>query len=452
MGRPLYSPPMTRRDTIAAISTAPGRAGIGVVRISGSALADFALVLTGGALEPRTATLRPFRDAGGEAIDQGIAIYFQAPRSYTGEDVLELQGHGGQVVLRRLLQRCIELGARVAEPGEFTHRAFMNGKLDLVQAEAVIDLIDARTTQAARGAMRSLDGEFSAKIQRLTAGLIELRALVEATLDFPEEDLDVFDGMARQRLDAVRAALDRVLDAARLGSLLREGVNIVLAGEPNVGKSSLLNCLAGHELAIVTDVPGTTRDPIREAIEIGGIPAQFVDTAGLREPEDPVERIGVERAWGAIGGADVVLLLQDARCPDSAPAAILQRLPEGVARIRVMNKIDLVPREAALTQSEDETLVWVSAKTGAGLELLRQALLAQVGWHGGEEAVFMARERHLRALATARTQLGLAGEEKQVELFAECLRMAQGALSSITGEFSADDLLGEIFGRFCIGK
>jgi tRNA modification GTPase len=321
-----------------------------------------------------------------------------------------------------------------------------------VQAEAIIDLIDARTTQAARGAMRSLHGEFSSRIQELSAGLTELRALVEATLDFPEEEIDVFDNIVRQRLGAVRAALDSVLEAARVGSLLREGINIVLAGEPNVGKSSLLNQLAGHELAIVTDIPGTTRDAIRETIDIGGVPAQVVDTAGLRESLDPVERIGVERAWAAISGADVVVLLQDARGPASVSEPILQRLPGNLPCIRVMNKIDLVPREPAREESEEQTVVWVSAKTGAGIDLLRQALLAQVGWHGGEEAVFLARERHLRALASARTQLVLAAEERPAELLAERLRLAHEALSSITGEFTADDLLGEIFSRFCIGK
>jgi tRNA modification GTPase len=445
---------MISRDTIAAIATAPGRAGIGVVRISGTGLAAFAQSLTGRVLPPRHATLAPFRDTDGVAIDQGIALYFPAPASYTGEDVLELQGHGGPVVLRRLLQRCIELGARVAEPGEFTQRAFINGKLDLVQAEAVIDLIDASTAQAARGAMRSLHGDFSLRIQELSSSVIELRALVEATLDFPEEEIDILErGQARERLDRVRAGLEAVLEAARLGSLLREGLHIVLAGEPNVGKSSLLNRLAGEELAIVTEIPGTTRDPVRQVIDIGGIPAHVVDTAGLRDSADPVERIGVERAWGAIGGADVVVLVQDASSrADGGGQAIVERLPQHLPRIRVMNKIDLVRREPAIEQAPGETVVWLSAKTGAGLDLLRRALLAGAGWHGQEEAVFLARERHLEALAAAKSHLAIAGEQREVELFAEELRLAQQALSSITGQFTADDLLGEIFQRFCIGK
>jgi tRNA modification GTPase len=445
---------MKSRDIIAAIATAPGRAGIGIVRISGSHLEPLAERLTGRAVAPRKAVLAPFRDAAGEAIDEGIALFFRAPRSYTGEDVLELHGHGGPVVLRRLLQRCLELGARVAEPGEFTQRAYLNGKLDLLQAEGVIDLIDATTAQAARSAMRSLHGEFSSAIHKLTDQLIELRALLEATLDFPEEEVDALDRQqVAARLARVRAALDTVLEAARQGSLLREGLHIVLAGAPNVGKSSLLNRLAGEDLAIVTDIPGTTRDPVRQALDIEGVPVHVVDTAGLREPCDPVERIGIERAWSAIERADVIVHLTDARAtPLISDTAIEGRLPRGLPRIMVVNKIDLAGRGPAIEQSNGQTTVWLSAKTGAGVDLLRQALLAQAGWHGHGEAAFLARERHLRALGTARGELAAAAAQGPPELIAEHLRLAHEALSSITGEFGADDLLGEIFQRFCIGK
>ena len=442
-----------RRDTIAAVATAPGRGGIGVLRVSGPGSAGLAVTITGSVLAPRQATVAPFRDESGEAIDRGIALYFPAPHSYTGEDVLELQGHGGPVVLRRLLQRCVELGARIAEPGEFTQRAFFNGKLDLVQAEAVIDLIDASTAQAAKGAMRSLEGDFSARIQELSAAIIELRARVEASLDFPEEDIDVLaQSDAQRRLRAVRDTLDRVLEAARLGSLLREGLHIVLAGEPNVGKSSLLNRFAGEELAIVTDVPGTTRDAIRQSIDIDGVPVHIVDTAGLRESLDPVERIGVERAWAAIARADIVLVISDAATGLKVEEPILQRVPPRAPRIRVMNKIDLIPRDPACEEIDNETIVWLSAKTGAGVDLLQQALLAKAGWTGEGETLFLARERHLRALSAARDHLATAAGQHAVELFAEELRLAQEALMSVTGRFTADDLLGEIFGRFCIGK
>jgi tRNA modification GTPase len=445
---------MSRADTIAAIATAPARAAIGVVRVSGPNLRAFAESLTGRRLAPRQATLASFNAADGAPLDRGIALFYPAPGSYTGEDVLEIQGHGGPVVLRTLLQRCLELGARIAEPGEFTHRAFMNGKLDLVQAEAVIDLIDAGTAEAARGALRSLQGKFSSEIQALSAALIELRARVEAALDFPEEEIDVLDRAdARDRLGRLRRALDAVLEAARQGSMLREGLNIVFAGQPNVGKSSLLNRLAGEEVAIVTDIPGTTRDPVREVLDIGGIPVHVVDTAGLRESSDPVERIGVERAWAAIGRADVVVVVGDARggtTPESEDIA--KRLPPGVPRLYVMNKIDLTDREPSMRESEAGPQVWLSAKTGAGLDLLRDTVLKIAGWHGVAEGVFLARARHLGALRAAAGYLETAAVQTRPELFAEELRLAHRALMSITGEFSADALLGEIFQRFCIGK
>lgn len=446
---------MESRDTIAAIATAPGRAGIGIVRVSGTHLATFAHAVTGRRLEPRQAALVAFDDAEGEAIDRGIALYFQAPRSYTGEDVLELQGHGGPVVLRRLLQRCIELGARLAEPGEFTQRAFLNGKMDLVQAESVIDLIEASTAQAAKSAMRSLEGVFSSAIQTLTTQLIALRALLEASLDFPEDEIDALDRRrVEERLAALRLALDAVFEAARQGSLLRDGIHVVLAGAPNVGKSSLLNRLAGEELAIVTDIPGTTRDPVRQAIDVAGVPVHIVDTAGLREPKDPVERIGIDRAWAAIRKADVLLHIVDARggTTDAGDQAALDQLPRHLSTITVLNKIDLAGVDPAVEQTATGSSVWLSAKTGAGVELLRQTLLTVAGWHPEGEGVYLARERHIRALAVARKALASAATHQPPEILAEHLRLAHDALKSITGEFSADELLGEIFQRFCIGK
>ena len=444
---------MNSQDTIAAIATAAGRAGIGIVRVSGTGLDRLARALTGRSLAARRATVATFRGADGEAIDEGLALYFPAPTSYTGQDVLELHGHGGPVVLRSLLQRCVELGARLAAPGEFTQRAFLNGKLDLVQAEGVIDLIDATTARAARSAMHSLRGDFSSAVQRLSGEIVDLRAFVEATLDFPEEELDLDETRAGERLGRVRRALDAVLDAAHRGSLLREGMHVVLAGQPNVGKSSLLNRLARDEVAIVTDVPGTTRDAIRQVIDIEGVPAHVVDTAGLRDSADPVERIGVERAWGAIAQADVVLHLVDARVGVLAPdQQIVERLPAGVPRITVFNKIDLAGQQPRIKRGEvDGPAVWLSAKTGGGMELLRELLLKQVGWQGDTEGVFLARERHLRALSAAKAHLDSAARHS-AELLAEELRLAHEALSSMTGEFTPDDLLGEIFQRFCIGK
>ena len=445
---------MSAPDTIAAIATAPGRAGIGVVRLSGPRLDHVIDQMVGRALVPRRAVLSTFKDAQGEAIDEGIALYFPAPHSYTGEDVLELQGHGGPVVLQLLLARCVEVGARIAEPGEFTRRAFLNGRLDLAQAESVVDLIDAATTEAARGAVRSLCGEFSAKIQELSANLVELRTLVEATLDFPEEDVDPL-GAVRERLDQLTARVATVLASARQGSLLREGLRIVLAGPPNVGKSSLLNRFAGEELAIVTDEPGTTRDPIRQVVNMRGVPVQFIDTAGLRDSTNAVERIGIERAWRAIEEADAVVLLADARAGGSTDAeeAILGRLPRAIPRVHVMNKIDLLPRTAHLEESDSGPVVWLSAKTGEGVELLEQTLLKLAAWQGDAEGVFLARTRHVDALRQVNEHLARASDYTgQFELFAEELRLAHDRLATITGEFTSDDLLGEIFSRFCIGK
>ncbi len=447
---------MTQRDDpIAAIATAPGRGGIGIVRISGNALAALAQTLLGRVPDARRAFRADFRDAQGGIIDQGIALFFPAPRSYTAEDVLELHGHGGPVVMQMLLKRCLELGARLAEPGEFTRRAFLNDKLDLAQAESVADLIEAATDSAARCALRSLRGEFSAAIEALVRQLIELRMLVEAQLDFPEEELDPLDQTELKRrhaslLDAIEAALAK----SRQGSLLRTGVQVVLAGQPNVGKSSLLNRLAGEELAIVTAIPGTTRDSVRQAIQIEGVPLNIVDTAGLRDTLDEVERMGIARTWTEIGKADVVLLLVDARAGvTEEDLALVDRIPQGARRVIVHNKIDLAGAAPQILRDAASTHVHLSAKTGAGLESLRAELLAIGGWQPGAEDLFMARERHLAALRQAAHHAAQAGAQfARPELFAEELRLAQEQLNSITGEFAADDLLGEIFSRFCIGK
>lgn len=450
------SPATRPADTIAAIATAPGRGGIGVVRISGASLSELALDLCGSVPTPRNAMFAPFLDAGGVAIDEGIALYFPAPASFTGEDVLELQGHGGPVVMQMLLERCLELGARLAEPGEFTRRAFLNGKLDLAQAESVADLIEASTAAAARSALRSLSGRFSEEIHRIVDALIDLRMLVEATLDFPEEEIEFLEqARALPRLEEIRQQLQDVLNRARQGALLRSGLNVVLVGEPNVGKSSLLNQLTGEDRAIVTEVAGTTRDALRETVQIEGIPLHIIDTAGLRETEDTVERIGIERTWREIERADVILRLVDARVETSASAieAIDARLPQAVERIIIANKIDLAGLEAGRVEKNGVVRLQVSAKKGAGMELVRAELLRIAGWQAHGEDVILARERHLHALRAALAHIGTAaGQSAALELFAEELRLAQDVLSEITGEFSADDLLGVIFSRFCIGK
>ena len=425
------------RDTIAAIATPPGRGGIGIVRLSGSKVPEITERLLGHLPDPRKAAFGKFLD-----IDEGIAVYYPAPHSYTGEPVLELQGHGGPVVMQALLGACLDAGARVAEPGEFTRRAFLEGKLDLAQAEAVADLIDAASREAARSALRSLGGEFSAAVGELVARLVGLRALVEATLDFPEEDVDeVHRADAAERLAAVQAALGEVLRKSRQGSLLRSGIHVVLAGRPNVGKSSLLNRLAGEERAIVTAIAGTTRDALREPIQIEGVPLVLVDTAGLRDSSDEVERLGVERTNREVERADLVLEVLDASSENS-------RIPVTSVHLAIYNKIDLrpgfVPPAGAIA---------VSAKTGEGMDRLRQAILGAAGWSSTGESTFLARERHLRALEAARGHLEAAATELgRAELFAEELRLAQVALGGITGEFTADDLLGKIFARFCIGK
>ena len=433
------------RDTIAAIATPAGRGGIGIVRVSGPGVPRVAALVLGKLPQPRLASFGPFRDRQGETIDQGVALYFPAPHSYTGEAVLELQGHGGSVVMQALLSACVDAGARIAEPGEFTRRAFLEGKLDLAQAEAVADLIDAASREAARSALRSLSGEFSAAIGALQARLVELRAVTEAMFDFPEEEVDALHREdAAARLAQARQSLGEVLAKSRRGSLLRGGIHVVLAGRPNVGKSSLLNRLAGEERAIVTPIPGTTRDALREPILIEGVPVVVVDTAGLRESRDEIERLGMQRTRQELERADLVIVVFEANRGRDA----LQDLPAAPARIDVYNKIDLAPGFAPPADA-----LGVSAKTGAGLEALRQRILEVAGWSTGGEPVFLARERHLRALDRASAHLAAAaGETARWEFFAEELRLAHAALGSITGEFSADDLLGEIFQRFCIGK
>ena len=440
---------MASADTIAAIATAAGRAGIGVIRISGAATAALAQALLGKLPSPRLATLAKFKDRDDALIDQGIALFFPGPASYTGEDVLELHGHGGPAVLQSLLQRCLELGARMAEPGEFTQRAYLNDKLDLAQAEAVADLIDAATQDAARSAVRSLSGEFSQRIKHLVDALIELRMLVEATLDFPEEEIDFLKAAdAMGKLEAIDQQLKQVLTVAKQGQLLQSGIQVAIIGQPNAGKSSLLNRLAGEELAIVTAIPGTTRDPVRAPIEIEGVPLHIVDTAGLRNTTDIVEQLGVERSWAVAEGASIVVHVIDATMgmtPEDR--AIRTRLGDQTV-IEVFNKIDLID-----LADRDTNKIYLSAKTGQNLDQLKQALLKAAGWQPSGEGVFAARERHLQALALAQRHIQSAHERKgQLELFAEELRGAQHALSAITGEFSADDLLGEIFSRFCIGK
>lgn len=462
------------QDPIVAIATAPGRGAVGIVRISGRGLARLVQALFGRDLKPREATYTPFVDADGVAIDQGLAIYFPGPHSFTGEDVLELQAHGGPVVLQLLMVRCLqaatEAGAdgaprlphlRVALPGEFSERAFLNNKIDLAQAEAIADLIDASTEAAARSATRSLSGMFSQEINALREALIHLRMQVEATLDFPEEEIDFLrQADADGQLSRLKQTLASVLKRARQGALLREGIKVVIAGQPNAGKSSLLNALAGAELAIVTAVPGTTRDKVQQTIQIEGVPVHVIDTAGLRDSSDEVEQIGIARAWEAIAEADAVLFLHDltrANVPEYAAAdedikrAMAEKLPPQVPVIELWNKADAVTGAAPVGG------LMLSAKTRLGLDALRQRLLELAGWQSVAEGVFIARERHVQALkrvlwhlANARCQL--ESHAQALDLLAEELRQAQGALSEITGEFTSDDLLGVIFSRFCIGK
>jgi tRNA modification GTPase len=442
-------------DTIAAIATSPGRAGIGVVRVSGPAVRGICTEILGRNPQARVATLCDFLEARATILDRGIAIFYPAPHSYTGEDVLELQGHGGPAVLRLVLKRCLALGARPAQPGEFTQRAFLNDKLDLAQAESVADLIDASSEAAARGAMRSLAGEFSQRVGQLKDALVELRGLVEATLDFPEEEIDFLERIgAVEKLDRLRKGIATLLADAEQGRILRDGVNAVLIGQPNVGKSSLLNRLAEEEVAIVTEIPGTTRDPLRHELVIEGVPVHVVDTAGLRDATEPVEKIGVQRAWREIHQADLALLIVDATVGiTNADLKILSALPLALKKIIIFNKIDLTNKPSWEIHAEHGVEIGLSAKAGTGVNLLQAALLRSVGWNPTEEGGFIARERHLQALRETASLLDRAADETgSLELMADELRMAQQAFARITGQFSADDLLGEIFSRFCIGK
>ncbi len=450
---------MSAYAPIVAIATAPGRGGIGVVRVSGADLSVLVQRLFQRTLNVRHAHYLPFKSATGEILDEGIAIYFRAPHSYTGEDVLELQGHGGPAVLRRVLETCLsvghDLGIRLAEPGEFTRRAFLNDRMDLAQAEAVADLIDASSVAAARGAMASLSGEFSAHVNALSDRIIRLRMLVEATLDFPEEEIDFLEKyQARPTLNALVHDLATLIAQARQGVILREGLHVVLAGQPNVGKSSLLNALAGDDIAIVTPIAGTTRDKVVQEIHIDGVPLHIVDTAGLRETDDTVESIGIARSWKEIERADVILHLQDATQPsDALDAQITSRLPARTPVLNIFNKIDLLSTPFA----ERPGVLGISARSGAGLDKLRTELLNIAGWNPGAESPWLARERHLHALQAAAEHLELAGahaeqDDRVLDLFAEELRLAHDSLSSITGRFTSEDLLGEIFSSFCIGK
>jgi tRNA modification GTPase len=469
-------------DPIAAVATAPGRGAVGIVRVSGASVQAIIDALCGKALKPREATYLPFKSADGSAIDQGLAIHFPAPHSYTGEDVLELQAHGGPVVLQLLLARCLEAGKeirlRVAAPGEFTERAFLNDKIDLAQAEAIADLIDASTEAAARSASRSLAGVFSREVHALRDALIHLRMLVEATLDFPEEEIDhLTRGNARGQLLNLEQTAGQLLNKTQQGALLREGIKVVIAGQPNAGKSSLLNALAGAELAIVTPIAGTTRDKVQQTIQIDGVPLHIIDTAGLRDSLDEVERIGIARTWDEIQGADAVIHLHDLAAtlhPDTAAQNIAAdallaqtiglKVSKNIPVVQIWNKLDAVTANAAPPASLDQTTeaatsdsIAISAKTGQGIEQLRKKLLDIAGWQSAPEGVFIARERHVQALKAVQAHLELAAQHlaakaQSLDLMAEELRLAQNALGSITGEFSADDLLGEIFSRFCIGK
>ena len=444
---------MNTIDTIAAIATPSGRGGVGIIRISGPSVRDMAVDILGSLPSPFKASHRLFKDADQETLDDGVAIFFPSPNSFTGEDVLELQGHGGQIVLDMVLKRCLELGSRIAKPGEFSERAFLNDKLDLTQAEAIADLIDSGSEQAARSALRSLQGEFSSSIDSLLIKMIEMRVYVEAALDFPEEEIDFLaDKKVLERLQAIKDQLTEITYKAKQGSLLRSGLNLVIIGEPNAGKSSLLNALSGNDTAIVTDIAGTTRDVLHESINLDGMPLHLVDTAGLRESDDPVEKIGIERAWKAVEKADIALLLLGDTHLSTKSDEIVKKLPDSLPLLIVQNKIDLNSKDAG----KDGDMINISAKYILGIDILKEELKQRMGYQNNNEGIFIARRRHLQALE--RTQEFVDNAEMQLtefnagELMAEELRLAQDELSQITGKFTSDDLLGEIFSSFCIGK
>ncbi|MGR9043723.1 MAG: tRNA uridine-5-carboxymethylaminomethyl(34) synthesis GTPase MnmE [Gammaproteobacteria bacterium] len=442
-------------DTIAAIATPPGNGGVGIIRISGPAVVNIAASIVTPPLQPRRAHFSPFFDDDGSIIDSGIALYFPAPHSYTGEDVLELQGHGGSVVLDMVLRRVLSLGARLANPGEFTERAFLNNKLDLAQAEAVADLIESSTEQSVRSAQKSMQGLFSEQIHEHVAELTELRTYVEAAIDFVDEDIDFLsDGVVENRIGRLSEQIQAILRTAKQGRLLRDGMTVVLAGKPNAGKSSLLNALAGHDAAIVTEIAGTTRDVLKERIQIDGMPIHVIDTAGLRDSDNVVEQEGIRRAQAEIGKADKVLLLIDAANPEHQ--SILESLPAGINLTKIYNKIDLLGLEPEIKESDRGSQIYLSIKTGQGLELLKRHLKDSVGFNEAADNVFISRRRHIEALNTALEFIESARLQLQThqagELVAEDLRQAQNKLSEITGEFTTEDLLGKIFSSFCIGK
>lgn len=441
-------------DTIAAVATPSGRGGVGIIRISGNAAPDIAKKILGKLPKPRYADHCLFKNDSDETIDDGIALYFPAPHSFTGEHVLELQGHGGQVVLDMLLKRCIELDVRIAKPGEFSERAFLNGKLDLAQAEAIADLIDSTSEEAAKSALRSLQGDFSKLINQLLTQLIELRVYVEAALDFPEEEVDFLaDKAITDRLELIKQSLSHVFTQAKQGSLLREGMNLVIAGRPNAGKSSLLNALSGNDVAIVADIAGTTRDIVKEHINLDGMPLHIIDTAGLRDSDDVVEQIGIQRAWEAIEKADLVLVLRDDSLDDdSEHIAILDQIPKHLPQLIVHNKIDKSGHKIGIEGDE----IYLSAKQCLGIEELKMVLKQRMGYQSNMEGSFIARRRHITALEDTQDAVDQAENQLRVfnagELMAEELKIAQEALGQITGKYTPDDLLGEIFSSFCIGK
>ena len=450
-------------DTIVAQATAPGRGGVGIIRVSGPKAQQVALEVVGKALKPRYAEYTPFKDDSGLELDQGIALYFPNPHSFTGEDVLELQGHGGPVVMDMLIKRILKIdGIRTARPGEFSERAFLNDKMDLAQAEAIADLIDASSEEAAKSALNSLQGVFSKKINTLVESLIYLRIYVEAAIDFPEEEIDFLaDGKVSGDLQGIIDNLNAVRKEANQGAIMREGMKVVIAGRPNASKSSLLNALSGKDSAIVTDIAGTTRDVLREHIHIDGMPLHIIDTAGLREASDEVERIGIERAWQEIAQADRVLFMVDGTTTDATDPKIiwpefLDRLPESMGMTVIRNKADQTGEDLGICHVNDPTLIRLSAKTGEGVDALRNHLKECMGFSGNQEGGFMARRRHLEALEKASEHLDIGQQQLEGymagEILAEELRIAQQHLSEITGEFTSDDLLGRIFTSFCIGK
>ena len=445
---------MYTNDTIAAIATPAGRGGVGIIRLSGPKVSLIAESMLGQLTKPHRASHRQFKGTDGQVLDDGVAIYFPGPNSFTGEDVLELQGHGGKIVMDMLLQACLQNGARLAKPGEFSERAFLNDKLDLAQAEAIADLIDSSSEQAARSALRSLQGDFSAAINSLLTQITELRMYVEAALDFPEEEIDFLaDQRVIDRIDTIQEQLHDIFNKARQGSLLREGMQLVIVGKPNAGKSSLLNALAGQDTAIVTEHAGTTRDVLRESINLDGMPLHIIDTAGLRDSDDPVEKIGIQRAWQAIEKADLILfLVDDTEEADQAHHELLEKMPANLPRITVHNKIDKSGHEVG----QHGEHLYISAKQTLGIDILRDALKQRMGYQADSEDLFIARRRHLQALEETQTAVDRASEQLKVynagELMAEELRLAQDSLGQITGRFTPDDLLGEIFSSFCIGK